>query len=792
MNGLRRGAGGLLILALGLALNTAGAGAAESLVEDLARLDPVVAPAGERAALAEELVAYIRNRSRAVGDRHTRAWEQVRSRGEWEDFLTPRLDALRDALGPFPEGSRAVSARLTGTIEGDGFAVENLVFESRAGLWVTANLYRPARADPQAKMPGILICHAHHTPKEHGELQDMGMTWARAGCLVLIMDQLGHGERRQHPFADASSYPRPYRVSRMDYHFRYDNGIQCQLAGESLIGWMVWDLWRGVDLLLDRPGIDPERIILLGAVAGGGDPAAVAAALDTRIAAACPFNFGGPDPQPHYAFVPEQEPVWDFSGGGSWESTRNLRRSAVDGFQPWVIVAATAPRRLVYAHEFAWFRAGDPVWKRLGAVYSWYGAADRLAFTFGAGDVSKRPPEATHCTHIGPVQRVMIHDAFRRWFGIAVTPESEYQNRLRAERLRCLAPELAQPVRPRRLVELLGERADQRVDAARRRRGRQPHEEQAASLRAEWAKLLGGVGPVGAPSARTVGSARLGTVTVERVLLTTEENIVVPLLLLVPGRSATKPAVVVGLSAAGKAGFLRQRAADVAALLEGGAAVCLVDVRGTGETAPGPGRGRTSRATAQSSSLLMLGETQLGGQLRDVRSVLAWLRSRDDLDATRVAVWGDSPTVANGPETNFLVPRDSDDDLPAQAEPLGGLLALLVALYEEPVRAVYARGGLVTFRSVLHGHLALIPHDVVVPGVLAAGDLPDLVAVLAPRPVALVALVDGLNRAIDAPRQAEAYRLAADAYAGRKAEGALAVRAVGPSPGSWFLERLVP
>jgi hypothetical protein len=249
---------------------------------------------------------------------------------------------------------------------------------------------------------------------------------------------------------------------------------------------------------------------------------------------------------------------------------------------------------------------------------------------------------------------------------------------------------------------------------------------------------------------------------------------------------------VLGLSAAGKAGFLRQRAADLAALVERGAAVCLLDVRGTGETAPGPARGRNSRITAQSSSLLMLGETQLGGQLRDARSVLAWLRTRDDVDATRVAVWGDSPAAANGPETAFQVPRDSDDDLPAQAEPLGGLLALLVALYEEPVRAVYAAGGLVTFRSVLQGHLVLIPHDVVVPGVLAMGDLPDVVALLAPRAVALAALVDGWNRPVDASRLIEAYRLAQGAYTRRQAEGALTVHGVGPPPGPWILERLAP
>src|SRR5262249_54571372 len=149
-------------------------------------------------------------------------------------------------------------------------------------------------------MPGILLCHSHHNPKSQGELQDMGVLWARAGCLVLVMDQLGHGERRQHPFADARSYPRPFRAGRQDYYFRYNVGLQLHLAGDSLMGWMVWDLTRGVDLLLARPGIDPGRIILLGAVAGGGDPAAVTAALDPRITAVAPFNFGGPQPETTY------------------------------------------------------------------------------------------------------------------------------------------------------------------------------------------------------------------------------------------------------------------------------------------------------------------------------------------------------------------------------------------------------------------------------------------------------------------------------------------------------------
>ena len=126
-------------------------------------------------------------------------------------------------------------------------------------------------------MPGILIAHSHHRPKTQGELQDMGMTWARAGCVVLVIDQLGHGERADHPFQSEQDYTKNnsgYRWWRQDYYYLFDVNAQLHLIGDSLMCWMAWDLMRGVDLLLARPGIDPKKILLLGAVAGGGDPAA--------------------------------------------------------------------------------------------------------------------------------------------------------------------------------------------------------------------------------------------------------------------------------------------------------------------------------------------------------------------------------------------------------------------------------------------------------------------------------------------------------------------------------------
>src|SRR4029078_12461391 len=137
---------------------------------------------------------------------------------------------------------------------------ENVVYESRPGQWVTGNLYVPA--EPRKSMPGILLAHAHHRDKPQSELQDMGMLWARAGCVVLVIDQVGYGERRSHPFNTDADYPQPYRTGRQDYFSRYETGIQLQLLGDSLMGWFTWDLMRGVDMLLARGDVDSKRIIL--------------------------------------------------------------------------------------------------------------------------------------------------------------------------------------------------------------------------------------------------------------------------------------------------------------------------------------------------------------------------------------------------------------------------------------------------------------------------------------------------------------------------------------------------
>jgi cephalosporin-C deacetylase-like acetyl esterase len=765
--------------------------AGEDLAARLRSLDGNVYPRDDDKAKERTrmLARDVRSRLQVASERENRAWQQVKDRAGWEKFRDARLQALRASLGQFPDPPADLHVRVTRTLEGDGYRIENLVYETRPGLVATANLYTPAK--PGKSMPGILIVHSHHNPNTQGELQDMGMIWARQGCVVLVPELLGHGERRQHPFNSSKDYQRPYRVGRQDYFFRYNSGVQLHLIGDSLMGWMVWDQMRDLDLLLSRPGIDKERIILLGAVAGGGDPAAVVAAFDPRVKAVAPFNFGGP--QPDYAIPANAERDFYYFSVADWESTRCLRLGARDGFAHWVIVGASAPRGLIYAHEFAWNRERDPVWPRLQQIFGWYGASDHLDATIGKGSVrGTAGPENSHCNNIGPLHRSKIYPILQRWFDMPIP--QEYSKRRTADELLCLTPEALKVFHPRPLHELAAEIGGRRAADARRRRADLDPEQQRKQLRQDWARVLGDVEPKADPKVGEQKKQTLGSLTVERLALEVESGIDVPLVLLAPAsKSGKRLPVVLGLAQGGKQGFLKHRAEAIAELLAGGAAVCLLDVRGTGETRPAnDSRRHTGSSTMLSATEALLGQTLLGSRLRDVRSALRYLRGRDDLDTSRLALWGDSFAPANPKDPNLAVPLEVDP-FPNIAEPLGGLLALLGALFEDGIRAVHVHGGLTGYDTLLNSPFCYVPHDALVPGALTAGDLVDVVTALAPRPLRLEGLVDGLNREVPAETVAKTYEPARKAYRSRKAEAHLYVggnERQTESAGHWLLRGL--
>src|SRR5690242_18155873 len=104
--------------------------AAERLIARIVTLDSEVFPASEREPLAQMLAEDQRRRRQEANRRDAAAWADVKTREEWEAFRAPRIAALRASLGDFPPVPRPLPVWVTRALDGDGYRIENLVYES--------------------------------------------------------------------------------------------------------------------------------------------------------------------------------------------------------------------------------------------------------------------------------------------------------------------------------------------------------------------------------------------------------------------------------------------------------------------------------------------------------------------------------------------------------------------------------------------------------------------------------------------------------------------------------------
>src|SRR5262245_44246007 len=89
-----------------------------------------------------------------------RVLDGATTRAEWE-ARRPRLrQEYLDMLGlwPLPEKT-PLHDTVTGTLERDGVVVEKLHFQSKPGLYVTGNLYRPQKGS--GRLPAVLYVCGH-------------------------------------------------------------------------------------------------------------------------------------------------------------------------------------------------------------------------------------------------------------------------------------------------------------------------------------------------------------------------------------------------------------------------------------------------------------------------------------------------------------------------------------------------------------------------------------------------------------------------------------------------------
>jgi dienelactone hydrolase len=212
------------------------------------------------------------------------AFASVRTEAELLELRAGIRGRLLDALGGLPTERTPLNAHVVATIQGHGYRIEKLVFESLPGLHVTALVYVPDA--PAGRKPGVLVACGHSPDgKSFKNYQELSGELAQRGYVVICWDPVGQGERSQ--FWDAAFGRSRYNLVCGEHAVL--GNLAC-LAGTSLNRYQVWDGMRALDYLLTRPDVDAQRIAVTG-TSGGGQQAAYLGALDERISVVAPSCF---------------------------------------------------------------------------------------------------------------------------------------------------------------------------------------------------------------------------------------------------------------------------------------------------------------------------------------------------------------------------------------------------------------------------------------------------------------------------------------------------------------------
>lgn len=225
------------------------------------------------------------------------AFDELKGQADLRRWQEERQAFFRRQIGAFPERA-PLKARVTGRLQGDGYRIEKVMFESRPRHTVTGNLYLPESKGPH---PAILIpCGHSHTGKASGQYQRAAILFARNGMAALCYDPVGQGERYQvidREGANARFLDMPYKLATPHPTVRHLcttehtlMGTGCILLGENFAQYRIWDGMRAIDFLQSRADIQADKIGCTGN-SGGGTLTSYLMALDDRIKAASPGSY---------------------------------------------------------------------------------------------------------------------------------------------------------------------------------------------------------------------------------------------------------------------------------------------------------------------------------------------------------------------------------------------------------------------------------------------------------------------------------------------------------------------
>lgn len=573
--------------------------------------------------------------------------------------------AVLRGLGGLPERT-PLNARVTGTLQRDGYRVEKIVFESQPGFHVTANLYLPSSGTPP--YPAILFPIGHEPgAKAYPVWQQILATFARRGFVALTWDQAGQGERIQHwdeALRDSRVAPSTTEHTLL--------GIQCLTTGDALARYTIWDGIRALDYLLSRPEVDKTRIGITGN-SGGGTHTAYIAALDPRLHAAAPS-----------CFITSWQRLLETIGPQDAEQC--IPGFLAGGFEHADFLRAFAPKPYLMLSAIRDFFSLEGARSAFAAVKPAYaGAPEKFAMT---------ETDAGH--GYSAELRLASYQWFSRWLKGQPAPGGEEE----------IPPATVEELAVTKTGQVATTFQGESVFTLNRARARALNTpatttREVVRRRIQWRE------ETKPPVIRPYGRETRGDLTIEKFLYESEPGIVVPSVLVSAASSTSGPRPgVVFVAARGK----RAGWPAVQELARRGAVVLAIDARGFGETRPaGATKGDSWTGwfgdydSAMTSVLL---DTSLVAQRAyDIERAYSLLAARPGIDRTRIS------GAAQGNAAPALL-HAAAAGVPFQHLLLDGMVASYRSIAESPVH----RG---VFESVVPG--ALKDYDLPALAALHAG-----------------------------------------------------------------------
>ena len=90
-----------------------------------------------------QLQLHIYRRSEAAFERWERHKDRISTPAQVEEWQRHVRERALAAIGGLPAGDTPLEPEVMGTLGGDGYDVENVIFQSLPRVYVTANLYLP-------------------------------------------------------------------------------------------------------------------------------------------------------------------------------------------------------------------------------------------------------------------------------------------------------------------------------------------------------------------------------------------------------------------------------------------------------------------------------------------------------------------------------------------------------------------------------------------------------------------------------------------------------------------------